>query len=408
MSVTIYEAIELIYKNCPKPKSEIIPLEECTGRVSAKNLTCTISLPSYDNSAMDGFALKLKNQEEKEFKIVGKIFAGDCSDIELKEGEAIKIMTGAKVPKGTNTIIPQENVLLKEENKIEIAKHTKLGANIRKIGEDIFLGDPVLKEGEKINAAHIALLASQGISHVSVYKRPKVTVFASGKELKLHYEKVENFQIYNSNTPTLIARCKELGCESVFIGKAEDSIESIKNMVESSLKSDFIVTSGGVSVGEADFTKEAFKQAGFNELFSKVEIKPGKPTTFGKIEDLPILNLPGNPLACMLNFEIFGKAIIYRLLGLKNFHQSFINTPLLEEIQNKPGRDTVIPGYLSSTGFKPASKHAPGMVNVLNKCNGFIILSRDISKLKAGKTVKFIPIGWDIRSEEFTEFITEL
>jgi molybdopterin molybdotransferase len=398
--VTITEAISLILKHTHPTKSELVPLENALGRISYQNIEATIALPTFNNSAMDGFALKGTSDN---YQIVGKILAGDAHSYNLKEGECIRIMTGAEVPISAESIIPQENTTITDDT-IMIIQAVKPGANIRHRGEDINEGESILQKGEKITSAHISLLASQGITHLKVYRIPKVAIFASGSELKLHFETLNKSQIYNSNTPYLIARSKELGCETIFVGKAEDSIEALQALIEASLDCDLIVTSGGVSVGEADFTKAAFSELGCEPLFSKIAIKPGKPTTFGKIANTLILNLPGNPLASSLNFELFGKLLLMKLQGLQTIHHSFIETVISQEFSMNRPVDTILPGFFDGKRFTPAEKFAPGNVNVLNHCNGMIVIDKETTRLEDGDGVKFMPIRWEFLQKEFVKF----
>ncbi len=401
MSVTILEAIDIILKNTNPLSTEILPIEQILFKISAQDIKATIALPQFNNSAMDGYALK---GESKNYKVVGKILAGDSHNHILNENEAIKIMTGAKAPINTDKIIPQENTQTIDESTIEIIKDVKLNAHIRYKGEDIDIDETILSSKEKINSSHIALLASQGITHVEVYKKPRIAIFASGNELKLHFEKLEESQIYNSNTPYLIARAKELGCEASFVGRSDDNIESLKQIIENSLSYDFIVTSGGVSVGEADFTKKAFNALECVEKFSKVEIKPGKPTTFGMIGKTPVLNLPGNPLASAINFEIFAKPLIKKLSGSSKYYHGYIETKIDKEFIKTRKVPTVIPGFFDGISFKVADQFSPGMVNVLNHCNGFILISKDRDQIKKDDIVKFLPMNWEFEQEDFVDF----
>ncbi len=401
MSVTIIEAIDIILKNTTPLSTEILPIEQIVSKISAQNIKATIALPQFNNSAMDGYALK---GESKRYTIVGKILAGDSHDYNLKENQAIKIMTGAKTPSNTEKIIPQENTQTIDNSTIEIIKDVKPNAHIRYKGEDIDIDETILSCGEKINSSHIALLASQGITHVEVYKKPRVAIFASGNELKLHFEKLADSQIYNSNTPYLIARAKELGCEASFVGRSDDNIESLKQVIQNSLSYDFIVTSGGVSVGEADFTKEAFNALKCVEKFSKVEIKPGKPTTFGIIGKTLILNLPGNPLASAINFEIFAKPLIQKLSGSLKYHHGYIETKMEKEFIKTRKVPTVIPGFFDGISFKVADQFSPGMVNVLNHCNGFILISKDRDQINKDDIVKFLPMDWEFIRGDFVDF----
>ncbi|MDP2893765.1 MAG: molybdopterin molybdotransferase MoeA, partial [Sulfurimonas sp.] len=308
MAVTIEEALKYIYENATAKSLKILPIEQVLGYVLAEDIVASHNLPPYDNSAMDGYAVKV-DDAGKEVMVTHTIFAGDNSNEELKGGFAIKIMTGAKIPFGCECIVPIEDICLYERGII-LPENLKKARHIRLCGEDIKSGTTLLKKGQSLHAHHITLLTSQGISHIKVYKKPKVAVFASGSELKMHFESVESYQLYNTNSPTFFARANELGCEVDFIGTANDSLKEIHEHIKSALDCDLIITSGGVSVGDADFTKEAFGAFGYEIFFDKIEIKPGKPTTFGRIKDTLVLNLPGNPLAAALNFELFGKSII--------------------------------------------------------------------------------------------------
>ena len=400
MAVSITEAIELILQHTKSTKSELVSLENALSRISFKTLKATIALPIFNNSAMDGFGLKGSHNN---YTVIGKILAGDDYSYDLNSGQCVTIMTGAQVPSSVERVIPQENTTV-TDNTIMINKAVPMGANIRLKGEDINEGEVILSQGEKITSAHISLLASQGITYVAVHRVPRVAVFASGNELKLHFEKLEKSQIYNSNTPYLIARSQELGCETLFVGKAQDSVESLQALIKDSLDCDFIVTSGGVSVGEADFTKEAFSTLGCEPIFEKVQIKPGKPTTFGKIGNTLVLNLPGNPLASSLNFEIFGKVLLMKLQGLKTTHHGYITTQISQDFQMYRPVDTVLPGFFDGESFTPAKKFAPGNVNVLNHCNGMIIIDKETKELKENDSVKFMPIHWEFLKEEFVKF----
>jgi molybdopterin molybdotransferase len=401
MIVDIYEALDLIDQNISTVDSYKVPLEEALYKISSKRVLATLPLPIFNNSAMDGYGL---NGESDSYKVIGKILAGDSHTYELKSGEAIKILTGAKVPQSVDTVIPQENVTIKD-NIINIRDFVKKGANIRYLGEDINIDEVIVDKGEVITSAHIALLASQGICEVEVYRDVKVGVFASGSELKLYNESLDEGEIYNSNTPYLIARSKELGADSRFIGKCLDSKESIKEIINSSLDYDLIVTSGGVSVGEADFTKEAFLDLGMKILFERVNVKPGKPTTFGKIKDTFILNLAGNPLAGALNFEIFGKFTIKKLSGANDSYHDYIKVRSKSEITSKRATSNIIPGVFCEDSFTMIDRYAPGNVNVLNRCNGMIIIDKDRDKIEKDDIVKFIPIRWELlcdKSKKFT------
>lgn len=405
MAIKVQTAIEIISKLTLNLNFEIIPIENATSRICAQDIFATSFLPKFNNSAMDGYAI-IYEDKYNELNIIDTIFAGDNNNRLLKKKSCIKIMTGAKIPENSTAIIPKEDIEELNDNKIKILKNVKEFQHIRYIGEDIEKDELLLSSGEEINFSRITLLASQGISHIKVYKKPKVVVFASGEELKLHYEKIESFQIFNSNTPTFVSRTQELGCDVTFIGQARDTIEDIKNLVKNSLDADLIITSGGVSVGDADFTKEAFYELGFESLFDGINVKPGKPTVFGKIQNTYILNLPGNPLASALIFEVFGKILIQKLLGSKNIHQNFILGKIKDSFFTKKGKTTIIPGFFDGEFFEVSQKRSPGMVSVLSTCNSMIVIDDEVETLKKDSLIKILPINWKFFSDIKKDFLT--
>ena len=405
MAVTVEKALELIYTNIKHKSLKIIPIEEALGTVLAEDIKATHNLPPYDNSAMDGYAVKVVDSG-KDVKVTHTIFAGDDSQEELTASNAIKIMTGARIPMGTQCIVPIEDTT-PSINGVTLPENLTISKHIRLSGEDIKKGEKLLYNGDRLNAHQITLLASQGISHIKVYKHPKVALFASGNELKMHFEDVEAHQLYNTNTPTLLARAKELGCEVDFIGTSIDTLEDIKAHVISALDSDLIITSGGVSVGDADFTKEAFGAFGYEILFDKIEIKPGKPTTFGKIGDTLVLNLPGNPLAAALNFELFGQSAILALSGDKSRFLNTINAKLKIDYKLRAGRRTLVPGYFDGEYFEVCEHFAPGMVSPLANANGYIMISEECEFLESESTVKVISTKFNFTSEHPKSLVTQ-
>ncbi|MEA3383492.1 MAG: molybdopterin molybdotransferase MoeA [Campylobacterota bacterium] len=405
MAVDVYEAFNLIDQHIKIINYEIVPIESSIGKISAENIFATHFMPRFNNSAMDGYGVKL-DDANKVVKVLDTILAGSKKTTKIKKQQTIKIMTGARVPDSVDAIVPQEDVEILDNNKVKLPDFISPFAHIRFVGEDIKNGELLISKGDDINFAKITLFASQGITHVKIYKNPKVTVFASGEELKLHYESIKKYQIYNSNTPTLIARVKELGCDVNFIGMAHDSIDSLKELIINSLDSDLIITSGGVSVGEADFTKEAFDALKMTTIFDGIKIKPGKPTILGKINKTVILNLPGNPLASSLIFELFGKIIVQKLSGSKNIFHNTIKTKNSIDLNNKKGRITIIPGYFDGDKFEASHKRSPGMVSILSKCNALIVLDENTELIKENEEVNILPINWKFFTNKQKDFLT--
>lgn len=404
MPVSVEKALDLIYSLTPKRRREFIPIEDASGRIIAEEITARHSLPPFDNSAMDGYAV-LCDDAGRTVTSEQTILAGDNASIRLAQGFAVRIMTGARIPDGTECIVPIENVTIEGEN-VTLPDTLVPGQHIRLCGEDIETEDTLLMPGETLHAHHITLLASQGITHVCVYHKPRVAVFASGSELKMHSEHIEPHQLYNTNSPTLVARAKELGCDVYFVGTAADTLDALLELIDTARQSDLIITSGGVSVGDADYTKEAFAHFNFLPLFEKVDIKPGKPTTVGTIGECLVLNLPGNPMAAALNFELFAQALIAVLSGTAAPYHNAIHARMSHAHPIRPGRRTLLPGYFDGNAFRVCDKFAPGMITPLASSNGFIMIDETCSGLEKGETVKFIPTRFAWRSGETVSLVS--
>ncbi|WP_456382806.1 molybdopterin molybdotransferase MoeA [Hydrogenimonas sp.] len=402
--VTIEEALGRIHENVTAVKTEILPIEETVGRIGAEHIFATFDLPRFDNSAMDGYAVTMADAGGV---VVSRstIFAGDRSDVEVVKGRGVRIMTGAVVPEGTDAVIPVENTEKTKEG-IRLPDRIKKGANIRKRGEDVAKGEKIVEAGDTISAYTVSLLASQGITHLRVFRKPRVTVFATGHELRMHYESIEAHQIYNSNAPMFIARAEELGCDTTFTGATADTMESIEREISAALDADLIVTSGGVSVGDADFTLDAFDALGMERLFHKVDIKPGKPTTVGRIGKTWIVNLPGNPTAAAVNFELFARSIIHRLEGSNRPYIAPILTRNASERTLKPGRATVLLGKFDGERFEILERQGPGMVRPLAEADGMIVTRPDVERLKENQPVRMIPFRWSQNARRAPDLFT--
>jgi molybdopterin molybdotransferase len=404
MPISITQALEIIYKNSTVVSSEILPIEMALGRVMSEDSIATFDLPRFDNSAMDGYAVKCADAGST-VECTDIIYAGDDPQMILQATKAIKIMTGAPIPEGCEAVIPVENVTV-DGTQITLPEDIQYNGHIRRAGEDIKRGSLYLHKGEKITAYSIALLASQGVTHIKVTRKLKVAVFGTGDELRPHFEKIQPHQLYNSNTPMFLARAKELGCEVQYIGSSGDTIESLEKAIKSALNADIIITSGGISMGDRDFTKEAFSNLGMQLHFDKVEIKPGKPTAFGTIGDTVVINLPGNPLASMVNYEIFVRAAIRKMSGMNAYYHSTITTQIKEDFTLRPRKYTVRLGTFDSEGFMPFTKQLPGMLSPLEQANAMLITTPDVSKLEKGRSVKVLPISWEMSTNQEEDFFT--
>ena len=404
MPVSITQALDIIYQNTPVVSSELIPIEMALGRVMSEDSIATFDLPRFDNSAMDGYAVKCADADST-VECTDIIYAGDDPKVTLKETKAIKIMTGAPIPEGCEAVIPVENVTV-DGTMITLPEKIQQDGHIRRAGEDIKKGSVYLHKGEKVTAYSIALLASQGVTHLRVTRKIKVAVFGTGDELRPHFEKIEPHQLYNSNTPMFLARAKELGCEVEYIGSSGDTLESLQSAIKSALNADIIITSGGISMGDRDFTKEAFANLGMQLHFDKVDIKPGKPTAFGTIGKTVVINLPGNPLASMVNYEMFVRAAIRKMSGMHAYYHHTVTTQIKEDFTLRAGKYTVRLGTFDGNAFMPFTKQLPGMISPLEESNAMLITTPEVSSLEKGKSVKILPISWELTAGEKEDFFT--
>jgi len=404
MPVSITQALDIIYKNSSVVSSEILPIEMALGRVMREDSIATFDLPRFDNSAMDGYAVKCSDANST-VECTDVIYAGDDPKMTLQATKAIKIMTGAPIPEGCEAVIPIENVTV-DDTQVTLPKEINKDGHIRHAGEDIKSGAVYLHKGEKVTAYSIALLASQGVTHLRVTRKIKVAVFGTGDELRPHFEKITPHQLYNSNTPMFLARAKELGCEVQYIGSSGDTMESLGSAIRSALNADIIITSGGISMGDKDFTKEAFTNLGMTLHFDKVDIKPGKPTAFGTIGETVVINLPGNPLASMVNYEMFVRAAIRKMSGMNAYYHHTISTQMREDFRLRAGKHTVRLGTFDGHTFMPFIKQLPGMISPLEQANAMLITMPDVAILEKEKTVKILPINWELTASEKEDFFT--
>jgi len=400
--ISIDDALEIIYNKVTQKSRHIIPIEESLGCIVAKEYKASFDLPRFDNSAMDGYAVKLADAG-KEVKVKEVTYAGDKAEDTFSQGEVVKIMTGAPTSSSCEAIVPIENVKVTKEGVV-LPENIKENAMIRWKGEDIKSGTPFLFANTKVTAYTLALLASQGITHIEVFRKPKVVIFSTGEELKAHYERIEQHQLYNSNAPMFYARAKELGCDVSYIASSGDTLESLKSAVANAKDADLIITSGGVSVGDKDFTKQAFTELGMETYFSGINIKPGKPTTFGKLDECFVVNLPGNPLAAMVNFEMFVKPTIAKLSGTKSFYHGLVTTKMRCEYKFRAGKNAVILGNWNGDSFSPIANQKPGMVSPMEKADGMIVTTTKIDFLEKNQVVKMIPIKMDLQSDRKEDF----
>lgn len=383
---------------------EKLPLKQCLGRILANDILSPINVPANDNSAMDGFAFNSKelktDREQIHLRIVGTVYAGQTSVPPTQASECIKIMTGAMMPPDCDTVIPQEFTQLSDEGLITFAKDTvRAGENRRLRGEDLQAGKPAIQQGRILKASDIGLAASLGIAELGVYQRIKVAILSSGDELCDMREPLVPGKIYDSNRFSLHACLSQLGFEIMDCGIVRDTPEDLRHAFASaSQKADVIISSGGVSVGEADFTKQIMDELG-EVGFWKIAMRPGRPMAFGSLKPISpktsptvFFGLPGNPVAVMVTFYQFVRNALLQLNGALKPEIPLVLVPSAEAIRKKSGRTEFQRGVLfrNSEGrlfVKSTGSQGAGILRSMSEANCFMILHHDQGNIAPGDWV---------------------
>ena len=383
---------------------ERLPLKQCLGRILANDILSPINVPANDNSAMDGFAFNSKelktDREQIHLRIVGTVYAGQTSVPPTQASECIKIMTGAMMPPDCDTVIPQEFTQLSDEGLITFAKDTvRAGENRRLRGEDLQTGKPAIQQGRILKASDIGLAASLGIAELGVYQRIKVAILSSGDELCDMSEPLVPGKIYDSNRFSLHACLSRLGFEIMDCGIVRDTPEDLRHAFASaSQKADVIISSGGVSVGEADFTKQIMDELG-EVGFWKIAMRPGRPMAFGSLKPISpktsptvFFGLPGNPVAVMVTFYQFVRNALLQLNGALKPEIPLVLVQSAEAIRKKSGRTEFQRGVLfrNSEGklfVKSTGSQGAGILRSMSEANCFMILHHDQGNIAPGDWV---------------------
>ena len=309
--IDVQNALSLAFsKILPVCKSEKITLQHALGRILSEDVAARKSLPCFDNSALDGYAYCSKFKDCELQIVAPAIFAGDEKTYLIGERQAQKIMTGAPMPEGADSIVRLEDAIVRD-GTLKIPANVKAFDGFRKKGEEVRAGELLLRRGEILSAAKIMLLAAQGIYEASVYAHPKIALFSSGNELKEPWQDANEREIYNANASGIAALLSAHGFESEYLGILKDDLRAVKDaLLAAAQRHDVIITSGGASTGEADFMRQALADAGFNEVFSHVDIKPGKPTKCYEKEGKFVFVAAGNPMAAF----VFTRVLVLPLL----------------------------------------------------------------------------------------------
>jgi len=392
MSIPFEEARNRILDATSRLETERVPLLEAAGRILAADFQAPWALPLWDNSAMDGYAVRAEDcAPGQTLTVDGYIPAGgSASGMAVKPGEAVKIMTGAPAPAGCNAIVPIEET---EEigGKLILTGQVRPGDHLRVRGEDVSKNALVITNGTVLRPAEINMLASFGYRKVSVFRRPKVAILSTGDELVEPGEEIGPGQIFNSNDYSIAAAVKELGGEPVLLGIAGDDRASLTEKISAGLQFDALVTTAGVSMGDRDLVCEVLDSVGVESRFWKVDIKPGRPTAFGLKNGKPVFSLPGNPVSSMITFEQFVKPALLKMMGHQRVIKPLIKATMKETINKKPGRLQFLRVRVVNDGEQLLASSSgdqnTGILRTLLRANGIAILPADREQFMAGEKV---------------------
>lgn len=393
--------IEQTLNKSQKLPAENVALQQALGRVLAQDVVSNINVPSQNVSAMDGYALPHEAKENDVFQLVGESAAGKLFSGSLKENECIRIMTGAVVPNDCLAVIMQENTEINDSGSLKILQNTPQGNNIRMAGEEIAQGQIVLSRGCVLRDADIMLLAALGIDKINVYRRLRVAVLSTGDELVETGKPLQTGQIYDSNRPMLMARLASLPIEIIDLGKIKDNLNSVLNALEqAAATADVVLTSGGVSVGDYDYLRQAVEQIGQIHHY-KVAMKPGKPFVFGQLgkQQAWYFGLPGNPISGFVGFDMFVKTALWQLCGANKIPQPLrFQAALTAPVKKSVGRMDIQRATITrqSDGTwtaEPCGSQDSHRVLGIAQANAYMLLPQDSGSLKIGDIVEVQPFN---------------
>ncbi len=373
---------------------EQIHIRQALSRILYQTVNSTIDVPSYTNSAMDGYAIRFEDIDANPtiaLKVIGKSFAGNNFSGTVNANQAVRIMTGASIPHGADTVIMQEHVEL-ENDCIRVQQQYSKGQNIRQRGEDLTVGESALSEGRLLMSPDIGLLASMGIAEVKVTRKLRVAFFSTGDELQNVGEVLEDGQIYDSNRYTLYSMLTQLGCEIIDMGIIKDQPDLIENAFKSAAQhADVLITSGGVSVGEADYVKVTLEKLG-KVNFWKLAMKPGRPLAVGKLDSCYFFGLPGNPVSAIVTFYQLVQPALRFLTGQAEAKNTILRVRSVSSLKKRRGRVEFQRGTLFHTEngelvVKTTGNQGSHVLSSLSKANCFIVLEEDCGNVEENTMV---------------------
>ena len=409
--ISVEEALDKVLSFVEALGREEKPILDCLGQVLDEDVYSPLSVPPLDNAAMDGYAVKAESiggagpASPRVLDVIGEVSAGSMPGQEVREGTAVRIMTGAPLPPGADTVVPFEDT---DEAtcphpiaRIGILKQVSKGRNVRLAGEDITMGQLVLQKGVTLRPAEIGVLASLGKTRASVIRRPVVAVLATGDELVEIDRPLPAGKIYNSNSYTIAAQVHRYGGIPRMLGSARDRVEDIEAKVKQARDADMLITSGGVSMGDYDLVKDVLARQG-QISFWTVRMKPGKPLAFGAIQGngkmVPHLGLPGNPVSSMITFELFARPAILKMMGKKNLAKPSVSAVMENSVENTDGRRLFARAVVRREGDRyyasVAGPQGSGILTSMARANALVIVPEDVKSVAEGDTVKALMLDW--------------
>ncbi len=381
----------------PLAETESVAIQECYQRVLAREVFSPINVPAYRNSAMDGYALRSDDLERDSYRVVAEVLAGSHYAKTVELGEAVKIMTGAPMPLGADTVVMREQATQNGDVVSFAGAKIKAGQNVRQAGEDLAQGQAVFHSDQRLLSPEMGMLASLGFAHADVFRSLKVAIFSTGDEVQAPGGEIEPNSIFDSNRFTLTGLLKRLGCQVIDLGIIEDDEAKMMQVLEQAAKqADMVITSGGVSVGDADFIKSALEKLGHID-FWRINMRPGRPLAFGQIAGKPFFGLPGNPVAVMVSFINFVEPALRKMQGEQGWQPLKVSAVALEDLRSRQGRTEFSRGvYTFNTQgqltVRTTGKQGSGILRSMSEANCLIEIAPAIDTVKVGESVTIIPL----------------
>jgi molybdopterin molybdotransferase len=377
-------------RDVPRTPTERTPLEEADGRVLAEDVRADRDFPPATRSLRDGFAVRSADLPG-ELRVVGEVRAGAVSESALRTGEAIEIMTGAPVPAGADAVVMLEHVT-RQGDRIQAAQSVSPGENLNPRGSEARAGSVVLAAGVRLSYSEIAFLAAAGRTEVKVHRRPRVAVLATGDEIVEVAETPLDHQVRNSNVISLAVQVRRCGGDPIILPVARDNEESTRSLIESGLSQDLLLISGGVSAGKYDVVEPALARLGAEFFFTRVLVQPGQPLVFGRARGSFFFGLPGNPASTMVTFEVFARAAVELLSGLREPALPVTFARLTRELRQGIGLTRFLPGRLSADGLEvtPVPWKGSSDVPALARANVYVMTDPDREAWAAGDLIQVL------------------